>query len=115
MPDERRQGVRYNIWFPVQISTDEGGTLAVNHNVGGGGMLLATGAELEPGQKVSITFTLPPNGPERRAEGKIVRVEENAEDPEGTWPNRVAVVFDVADEELETLLEEANQRVSQID
>lgn len=109
---QRRKHERYNLWFPVQISTDEFGALAINHNVGGGGMLVASAAALRVGQRVKVTFSLPGNGEERIAKASIVRIEPNTEDPEGAWPNRIALEFSEPDGELEQLVQAATDRVS---
>ncbi len=114
---ERRQQTRYNVWFPVQVAVDELGALAVTHNVGTGGMLLASPATLVPGQHVTVTFVIPPPSGEspagqHRLEARVIRVDRNAEDPEGAWPNRIALEFDTVDESLEPLLASAAERIS---
>lgn len=111
---ERRIRTRFKIWFPVQVRTDESGTIAMTHNVAAGGMLLASPATLNPGDRVKVTFVVPPNGTEYSLDGKVVRAEPNPEDPEGTWPNRIALEFDDVVEELEPLLQAAQERISEI-
>jgi hypothetical protein len=105
---------RYQVWFPVQLASQELGGLGMTHNVAAGGMLLASSAALEPGQRVKVSFAVPPRGVYREHEGSVVRVEDNPEDPEGMWPKRIAIAFDEVDPELEALLQEALQRVSDV-
>jgi hypothetical protein len=110
---QRRQHARYHIWFPVQIdSGDLSGAMAVNHNIGAGGMLIALSAELAVGQDATVTFRLPPDGKqEQRMRGTILRLEKNPEDPDGVWPYRIAIAFDDICESLVPLLEKAVLRV----
>lgn len=106
---QRRQHARYHIWFPVQIdSGDLSGAMAINHNIGAGGMLLALSAELGVGQEATVTFRLPPDGKqEQQMRGTILRIEKNPEDPDGVWPYRIAIAFDEISESLVPLLEKA--------
>ena len=109
---QRRKHERYKLWFPVQITTNEFGALAINHNVGGGGMMVASNAALKVGQKVKVSFSLPPGGPERVRKAVIVRIEPNTDDPEGTWPNRLALEFSEPDRELEDLVIAAQEHIA---
>lgn len=109
---ERRQQIRYKIWFPVQVAADELGALAMTHNVGTGGMLLASPATLEAGQRVKVTFVIPPSGGQHTLEARVVRVDKNPEDPEGAWPNRIALEFDHVEASLEPMLASAAERIS---
>jgi hypothetical protein len=109
---ERRRLTRYQVWFPVQLATDELGAIAMTHNVAAGGMLLASSAELKAGERVKVTFVVPADGTQREFEGRVVRAEKNPEDPEGMWPNRIAIAFDQVSEELEPLLKAAAERIS---
>lgn len=106
---QRRKHARYTIWFPVQVDTAElEEALAVNHNIGAGGMLIALSAELKADQKVKVTFRIPPHdSQERIVEGMIIRVEKNLDDPDGMWPFRIAVAFDEIAQDLVPLLEKA--------
>jgi hypothetical protein len=106
---QRREHARYNIWFPVQVDSEElNDAMAVNHNIGAGGMLIALSAELKTGEDVTVTFRLPPEGDqERRLRGTILRIEKNPEDPDGVWPYRMAVAFDSVSQDLVPLLEKA--------
>jgi len=109
---ERRQLTRYQVWFPVQLSTSAGGTFAITHNVGAGGVLIASPAHLEPGERVKVSFAVPPKGDAYELEGRVLRLEANPEDPEGTWPNRIAVQFDDVQAELEPLLQQIAEKVA---
>ena len=86
--------------------------MAMNHNIGAGGMLMVLGADLSVGQSVRVTFRIPPGDVERQLQGTVLRIEPNEEDPEGSWPMRVAVAFDDVEPELAPLLAEAVARFS---
>jgi len=109
---ERRKLTRYQVWFPVQLGTRGGGAFAITHNVGAGGLLLASPARLEPGERVTVNFAVPASGRSYLLEGCVLRLEPNPEDPEGTWPNRIAVQFDDVQEELEPLLQQIAEQVA---
>jgi hypothetical protein len=113
---QRRKHLRYQIWFPVKVDMgDLKGAMAVNHNIGAGGMLIALSARFEVGQKVAVSFRVPLAGEqERQIEGHIIRVEKNVADPDGVWPFRIAVVFDDVAEELVPWLEQAAARISEL-
>jgi hypothetical protein len=84
--------------------------MAMNHNIGAGGMLMVLGSELRVGEPVRVTFRIPPGDEERRLQGTVLRIENNSEDPEGAWPLRVAVAFDDVAPELAPMLETAAAR-----
>jgi hypothetical protein len=104
---QRRRHGRYRIWFPVRLTTSELDGMAVNHNIGAGGMLVVVSAKIEPGAEVTLTFRVPPAGREHTLQGKVARLEPNGEDPEGMWPYRMAVTFDRVDADLIPALEAA--------
>jgi hypothetical protein len=107
--DERRDGQRFHVWFPVQFEAGtRRGRIAVSHDVSARGILLSAATDLEPGAEVSITFRVLPDDPEdRTVRGRVVRVEPNADDPDGLWPLRVAVEFDQPEPDLERQLADA--------
>ena len=113
---QRRQHARYHIWFPVQIdSGDLAGAMAINHNIGAGGMLLALSAEIAVGEEAIVTFRLPPDGAqEQTMQGTILRVEKNPEDPDGVWPYRIAIAFNEISENLVSLLEKAVMSIQEL-
>ena len=104
---QRREHGRYQVWFPVRVETGGVDAMAFNHNIGSGGMLIAIGTDLQVGEAVTVTFQLPPDGKQRQVKGTILRIEDNVEDPEGMWPQRMAVSFDEVDDDLIPLLESA--------
>ncbi|MDD9939142.1 MAG: PilZ domain-containing protein [Myxococcales bacterium] len=110
---QRREHGRYRVWFPVRVTSDDVDGMAVNHDISAGGMLMALSARLREGEHVKITFRVPPDSPaEHVVEGRVVRIEENTEDPEGMWPYRIAVAFDDVDDALIPYLEQAASLVS---
>jgi hypothetical protein len=89
--------------------------MALNHNISAGGMLIAVSSKFEPDATVRVTFRMPPDdGDEHVIEGRVLRIEENRDDPEGIWPYRVAVVFDTVDEDLVPFLERAAQHLEEL-
>ena len=82
----------------------------MNHNIGAGGMLMVLGSELAVGEAVTVTFRLPPGQVEHQLHGTVLRIEPNTEDPEGSWPMRVAVQFESVDGALTPLIAEASER-----
>lgn len=103
---EHRKFKRYQLWLPVQYNAGEvEGGLAINRDIGQGGLLMAVTADLTVGQAVEVKIQLPPGGGEEiLLSGKIGRVEDNPDDPDGAWRHRVAVIFDELKPELEGLL-----------
>ncbi len=107
---QRREHARYRLWFPVQIEAGGQVKVAINHNIGAGGMLVALCADLKIGEPVAMTFRLPPGDVERAVRGHIVRIEPNTEDPDGEWPFKVGVAFDELSPDLIPYIEDAVSR-----
>lgn len=108
---QRRGHVRFQIWFPVQLDGGAQPKIAMTHNTSASGMLVAVASQLTVGEPVVLVFRLPPNGVEHRLTGRVLRIEPNAQYPEGTWPFRAAIAFDEVAEQLQPLLEEAAARL----
>lgn len=104
---QRREHTRHRLWFPVQLEAGGQARMAMAHNIGPGGMLMVLGTSLTVGEPVRVTFRIPPGDVERVLQGTVSRIEPNVEDPEGSWPMRVAVVFENVDPELAPILEAA--------
>jgi len=105
-----RERERFRVWFPVQIVAGQQARVAMAHNSSGGGMLAAVSSDLSVGEHVELRFTLPSSDHEHRLSGRVLRLESNTEDPEGAWPQRVAIAFDHVAPELEPYLNEAVAR-----
>lgn len=101
-PVERR-APRYTVWLPVRVAELAEG-MAVSHNASSRGMLLVTADKVDVGSPVTISVGLPPDGSEQREVlGRVVRVEENTDDPDGIWPHRLAIEFDDVVAELDAV------------
>lgn len=112
---QRRTHGRYRIWFPVQVASGPVDGLAFNQNISAGGMLVAVSARLEVDAEVVVRFQVPPDSEhEHVVEGRILRIEQNADDPEGIWPYRVAVAFESVDEALIPFLERAAEHLESL-
>lgn len=106
---------RYRIWFPVKVASGALDGMAFNQNISAGGMLMAVSARLEVDAEVVVRFQVPPDsGQEHVVEGRILRIEQNSDDPEGIWPYRVAVAFEAVDEALIPYLERAAQHLNSL-
>jgi len=111
---QRREHPRYELWFPVRLAAGEQPKIAMNHNIGAGGMLVALATHVDVGETVVVTFRLPGGDSDYNLRGKVLRLEPNSLDPEGGWPHRVAIGFDDIAPELLPYLEAAVARISQI-
>lgn len=109
-PVQRREHARYKLWFPVQVHAGGQAKIAINRDIGAGGMLVALCADVKVGEVVSVTFRLPTGGEERSLSGKVVRLEPNTEDPDGEWPFKAGVAFDEVAADLIPHLEDAVSR-----
>lgn len=113
---QRREHGRYRIWFPVRVTAEGVDGMAVNHDISAGGMLMALSAKLRDGEAVTVRFRVPPDSPdEHEVQGKVIRIEDNADDPDGMWPYRMAVAFDDVDDALIPYLEQAAQHLSEME
>lgn len=99
----RRTRERYEVWLPVKVDALREG-IAATHDASSHGMLMVTASTLEPGSPIDISIKLPGEPMFRRVPGRVVRVEENPEDPHGLWPHRVAVEFDEPQPDLERIV-----------
>jgi hypothetical protein len=94
----------------MRIEAEEGTGLAISYDASSRGLLIASAASLEPGDTITVTFSVPPSaGDERTVTGKVVRVSPNDADPEGMWPNRLAVEFDEPVPGLDKVLKATTQ------
>lgn len=109
--NERREGERRLVWFPVHLSSDRVATaLAVTRDASRTGVLISARRKLEPGAEIDLAIDVPEAAPTAepitiRAKGKVVRIEANQADPDGLWPYHLAVEFDEPQPELERTLE----------
>ena len=96
MSIERRRGVRHYVYLAAELVV-EGTTprTAITKDISELGLLLLTRAKLEKGQFVVVKIYLP--GEEMRSvevRGKVVRLEELADEEKGIWRDKVAFQFD---------------------
>lgn len=100
--ENRREHARHAVWFPIAVRSGDGEGIAISYDVSTGGLLMACPGRLEPGATVTVTFRVGEGAPERSAEGRVVRIEENQ--PEGAWRWRIAVEFDTPMQDVESLI-----------
>lgn len=100
--ENRREHARHSVWFPIAVRSPDGEGIAISYDVSTGGLLMACPGRLEAGAEVSVTFRVREGAPERSAQGRVVRIEENQ--PHGAWRWRIAVEFDTPMDDVETLI-----------
>jgi hypothetical protein len=96
----RRTNERYQVWVPVKVDALREG-IAVTHDASSRGVLMLTASTLDAGSTVEIGLKLPGEPEPRRVSGRVIRIEENPEDPHGLWPHRMAIEFDQPQPDLE--------------
>jgi len=96
----RRGTDRYQVWIPVKVDALREG-LAITHDASSRGVLMLTASKLTEGSSVEISLKFPNEPVPKRVTGRVVRVEDNAADPHGLWPHRMAVEFDEPVPDLE--------------
>lgn len=96
----RRENDRFQVWIPVKVDALREG-IAVTHDASSRGVLMLTASTLDPGAPIEVSLKLPDQAVPRRVTGRVVRVEDNAADPHGLWPHRMAIEFDEVVPELE--------------
>ena len=111
--EERRSAKRFTLWFPLQITGDGEVIIGISRDISKTGVMMVAAAEPVIGERVTIMLRLPGDElPEREVIGKIVRVEENADDTEGLWRHKVAVAFTDPLDDLEPLLADVSRTSS---
>ena len=96
MSIERRRGARHSVYLAAELVV-EGATprTAITKDISELGLLLLTRTNLNRGDDVVVKIYLP--GDELRSvevRGKVVRLEELADEERGIWRNKVAFTFD---------------------
>ena len=102
MSVERRRRYRHSVYLAAELVVE--GTsprTAITKNVSELGLLLLTRSDLDCGQSVVVKIYLP--GDETQpvdVPGKVVRLEELADEEKGIWRNKVAFTFDKAQPDI---------------
>jgi hypothetical protein len=99
----RRTNERFEVWVPVKVDALREG-IAVTHDASSRGVLMLTASTLDAGSPVEIALKLPDDPVPHRVSGRVVRIEENPEDPHGLWPHRMAIAFDEPQPDLEWIM-----------
>jgi hypothetical protein len=99
----RRENERYQVWIPVKVDALREG-IAVTHDASSRGVLMLTASTLDPGATIEVALKLPDQSVPKRVVGKVVRVEQNENDPHGLWPHRMAIEFEEQVPELEWVM-----------
>jgi hypothetical protein len=109
---ERRNYVRFVVWFPVTLQTSAGAVGAICRDVGSGGMLLSCGTLLPADSVTTCRFRLSlDSSDELTVRGRVVRSDKNQDDLELVFPFRVAIEFDTARTDIEEMLRHAQDRL----
>lgn len=111
----KRQSERRAVWVPVELRDGLGGRmLAVSDDVSEGGVRLVSPAKAEVGVTVELALHLP-HGARHTVTGRVVRIEANADDPDGHFPHRIAVAFTERIEGLDGVLTEVEDLEANLD
>lgn len=114
---QNREQARYQVWFPVQLESGKHAhaiQIVMAHNSSVGGMLVAVNHNaIDVGEAVVLSFQLPTSPVEHRLHGHVLRIEPNDCDPEGPWPQRIAIAFDQPYPQLAPYLQAAATRQGQ--
>jgi hypothetical protein len=90
--------------LPVEVDGLPTG-FAVSHDASDNGLLLVCSGSLDVGSTVRVRLRIPPGGSvEISVPATVVRMSKNDDDPEGLWPNKMAVRFHEPVEKLEAYL-----------
>jgi Tfp pilus assembly protein PilZ len=104
--EDHRKHIRYLAWFPARIERSQAMTqVGITHNISQGGAMIVCNTRWSPGETVSVTLRVPESSQEKIISGRIVRVEPNEEDPDGSFPHRIAIQFDEPMPELESVMQ----------
>jgi hypothetical protein len=111
---DKRRHTRYTLWFPVDVvANGEKKTLAVAKDASQSGIAISSPAGMDVGERVTLSFRIPPgSGEERTVSGTVARHERNPDDPNGLWPHRIGIEFEEELPELEALLAEAGTKTA---
>lgn len=99
---DRRRGDRHHVYLATEIVTEDASWRSgITRDVSDTGLLLLTRTKLDQERPVTLRIHLPTDD-ERVLEvsGTIVRQEPLTAEERGTWREKVAVRFDVAQGEL---------------
>jgi hypothetical protein len=108
MSMERRRGSRHSVYLAAELVVE--GAIprtVITKDISERGLLLLTRADLSCGD--SMVVKIYPPGDEIRSvdvPGKVVRLEELADEEKGIWRNKVAFAFDEAQPEIAREFEE---------
>ncbi len=109
--NERRNYVRYILWFPVTLLTSQGNIGAICRDVSPGGMLLSCATRLPTDSVTTCRFRLSlSDADEISVRGRVVRESRNEDDLELVFPFRVAIEFDTPRPDIEEQLRHAEER-----
>jgi hypothetical protein len=102
---EGRKFVRKPLWVPIGI---DGGkkSVGITRDVSVQGVMIAAARKFESGERVSLRLLRKDGKTELRADGKVVRVEDELGDAAQFWPWKVAVQLDAPLPELAEMIED---------
>lgn len=104
---ERRRRVRHHVYLAAELVV-EGATprTAITKDISEIGLLLLARAELAPGQEVDLKIYLPDKDLRTAVvRGRVVRLNELADEERGIWRNKIAFAFEEPQPELATEFE----------
>jgi len=104
---ERRRRERHYVYLAAELVVEDATPrVAITKDISEIGLLLLARAELAPEQEVDLKIYLPDKDLRTAVvRGRVVRVEELAEEEQGIWRDRIAFEFDEPQPELATEFE----------
>ena len=108
-PSERREHHRYEIWFPVIITTGDREVWGTCRDASTKGLLISSKTALKVGDAVTVSFRVTREGIDHRFPGRVVRHDNNRNELRLTFPYAVAVEFDEAQWALEHPIRNATE------
>jgi hypothetical protein len=90
---DKRAHIRFGLWFPVVVEAATGSVAAVCDDASSGGLRIASAGPVAIGAEVTVTFRITPEGEERVAKGRVVRMEQRTDNPRAIWSHSLAIEF----------------------
>jgi hypothetical protein len=100
-----RKHARKPLWIPIGIDGEKK-SVGITRDASVQGVMIAAARRFQSGERVTLRLLRKDGKTELRADGKVVRVEDELGDAAQFWPWRVAVQLDVPLPELAEMIED---------
>ena len=102
---EGRKHSRKPLWVPIGIDGEKS-SVGITRDVSVQGVMIAAARRFASGDRVTLRLLRKDGKSELRANGKVVRVEDELGDAAQFWPWKVAVQLDAPLPELAEMIED---------